>query len=175
MSRRFAGFCLLSAFALVSKADAAPAEIAAAIHSEQPFGVGAVRFLVLTAYRASLWTDAPAWSMTAPFALIIRYGMGFASGELGDRTIAEMKHVDPALSDAETARLRPQLARVFPAVKSGDRITALYVPGKPVVFFKNGVSTGSIRGRAFARDFFGIWLSPNTSDPDLRRDLLKAR
>jgi hypothetical protein len=60
-------------------------------------------------------------------------------------------------------------------VKSGDRLVALYVPGKPVMFSHNGEPTGSIAGDSFARDFFGIWLSPNTSAPSLRKDLLRLK
>jgi hypothetical protein len=113
--------------------------------------------------------------MDAPFAMEITYGMGFDTDDLVERTIKEMKTVDPAISDAEVARLTPELNKVYPPVKSGDRLVALYVPGKPVMFTHNGTPTGSIAGDSFAKDFFGIWLSPNTSAPSLRQDLLKQK
>jgi hypothetical protein len=34
---------------------------------------------------------------------------------------------------------------------------------------------GSIADPTFAKDFFGIWLSPNTSDPTLREKLLRLK
>jgi len=43
------------------------------------------------------------------------------------------------------------------------------------MFSHNGAPTGSIAGEDFARDFFGIWLSPNTSAPSLRKNLLKLK
>ena len=59
----------------------------------------------------------------------------------------------------------------------------LYQPGQPVRFFKNGAPTGEVSDSSvgaparadapgFAEDFFGVWLSPATSDPDLRKSLL---
>ena len=94
--------------------------------------------------------------------------------DLVERTIKEMKHVDPGLDDADVAKLTPQLNKVYPAVKSGDRLTALYVPGKPLAFSHNGTPTGSI-DMSYARDFLGLWLLPGTSSPDLRKELLRLK
>jgi hypothetical protein len=154
---------------------AAPPEIANVIRSEKPYGEGHMNFLFINAYNARLWTDAPAWSMDAPSAMEITYGMGFDTDDLTERTIKEMRNVDPDLSDADVARLTPELNKVYPPVKSGDRLVALYVPGKPIAFSHNGVPTGSIAGDGFAKDFFGIWLSPNTSAPSLRKKLLRLK
>lgn len=154
---------------------AAPPEIANVIKSDKPYGEGHMNFLFIKAYNARLWTDAPTWSMDAPFAMEITYGMGFNTDDLTGRTIKEMKTVDPAISDADVAKLTPQLNTVYPPVKSGDRLVALYVPGKPVMFSHNGQPTGSIAGDSFTKDFFGIWLSPNSSAPGLRKDLLKLK
>jgi hypothetical protein len=153
---------------------AAPAEIASVIHAEKPYGSGDAGVLFLTAYTATLWTDAPSWSMDAPFALTLQYGMGFDTDDLVSRTIKEMKHVDPGFDTAQEAKLTPELNKAFPPVKSGDRITALHVPGKPVAFYRNGSETGTIDA-AFVKDFFGIWLSPATSDSSLRASLLKLK
>ena len=154
---------------------AAPPEVADVIKSEKPYGEGHVNFLFIKAYIAQLWTDAPTWSMDAPFAMEITYGMDFDTDDLVERTIKELKNVDPGLSDTDVAKLTPELDRVYTPVKSGDRLVALYVPGKPIEFSHNGTPTGSIAGEEFAKNFFGIWLSPNTSAPSLRRDLLRLR
>ena len=42
-------------------------------------------------------------------------------------------------------------------------------------FFKNGAPTGEVNEPGFAQDFFGVWLSPNTSEPDLRKSLLNLK
>jgi len=175
MDHKIALFALALFVSATAPALAAPPEIANVIKSDKPYGEGHMNFLFIKAYNARLWTDAPAWSMDSPFAMEITYGMGFDTDDLVERTIKEMKAVDPAISDAEIARLTPELNKVYPPVKSGDRLVALYVPGKPVMFTHNGTPTGSIAGESFTKDFFGIWLSPNTSAPSLRKDLLKQK
>lgn len=175
MDRKIPLFAVALFLSATAPAPAAPPEIADVIKSEKPFGEGHVNFLFINAYNAKLWTDAPTWSMDVPCAIEITYGMGFDTDDLTERTIKEMKNVDPGLNDAEIAKLTPELNKVYPPVKSGDRLVALYVPGKPVMFTHNGTPTGSIPGDDFARDFFGIWLSPNTSAPSLRKDLLRLK
>ena len=150
---------------------AAPAEIAPVIHASAPYGSGKYSVLFITAYDAEMWTDAGEWSMNAPFALTLRYHIGFSSDYLFNRTLREMQHVDPKLDDATVARYRKAMAFFAPA-SSGDEMTMLYQPGQPVKFFKNGAPTGEVSEPGFAEDFFGVWLSPATSDPDLRKALL---
>jgi hypothetical protein len=160
---RFAGAiavgCVLAGTSIA--AAAAPAEVADVIHAEQPFGEGKYKALIITAYTAALWTDAKTWSMDAPFALSLTYAMGFSTDDMVSRSLEEMKQVDPALTDADLKSYGEALAKAFPPVTSGDRITALHVPGQPAKFFHND-------------DFFGVWLSPRTSAPSLRVALLHA-
>ena len=176
MNRKIALVLLLWAAPLLASkpALAAPAEIAATIKADKPYGEGHKNLLFINVYNARFWTDAAGWSMDAPGAMEITYGMSFDTSDLTERTIKEMKHVDPALGDAEIAKLTPQLNKAYPAVKSGDRLTALYVPGKPIAFFHNGAPTGSI-DNVYAKDFFGLWLLPNTSDTSLRAKLLRLK
>lgn len=64
------------------------------------------------------------------------------------------------------------LRDLFPDVKSGDSITGVNQPGKGALFLSNGRVLGEISDPEFARLFFGIWLAPQTSEPQLRRNLL---
>jgi len=43
-----------------------------------------------------------------------------------------------------------------------------------VRFFHNGALRSELRDTDFTRRFFGIWLSPQTSEPKLRQSLLGA-
>jgi hypothetical protein len=160
--------------AMPASALAAPAEIASVIHAATPYGSGKYAVLFITAYDTELWTDAPHWSMDTPFALTLRYHIGFSSSYLVNRSLREMKGVNPALSDADIARYRKAMAFFAPA-SSGDEMTMLYQPGQPVRFFKNGAPTGEVNEPGFAQDFFGVWLSPATSEPDLRKSLLNLK
>ena len=76
------------------------AEIASVIHAATPYGKGSYAFLLMTPYDAQLWTDAPHWSMEAPFALTLRYHMDFSTDDFVSRGLDEMKHVDPSLDAA---------------------------------------------------------------------------
>ncbi len=157
---------------LAAAASARPGELNGTISAERPYGTASLTWLFLTAYEASLWTDAKAWSMEAPFALSITYSMSFTREELVERTVDEMRKVSPSLSKEAVARFGAALAKAYPNVESGDRVTALHVPGQPVRFFHKGRPTTSIDEAGFAEPFFGIWLSPKTSEPSVRRGLL---
>lgn len=171
-------FAFLTAFAFLSlataiAANARPAELSGVVQSREPFGRASLTWLFLKAYDVSLWTDAAAWSFKETFALSIDYNMSFSTEELVERTVEEMRRVAPGLSAADQSRVAVELARLFPSVKSGDRITALHLPGRPVQFFHNGKGTGQLEDPKFAEPFFNIWLSPRTAEPSIRKKLLR--
>lgn len=166
---------VLSLLLWVAPAMAAPAEIASVIHAEAPYGKGSYGAIIITAYDAELWTDAARWSMAAPFALTLHYRMGFSTDDFVSRGLDEMKHVDPSLDAATLKRFGDAMTRVFPPVKAGDTITALYQPGQPVKVFHNGAPTGEIAEKGFAQAFFDVWLSPASSAPSLRAHLLDLK
>jgi len=150
-----------------------PEELANHVRATQPYGEGSLSWLFITAYDASLWTDAQRWSMNEPFALTLVYHMSFSTDEMVERTLEEMKALSPNLGPDEMQRHAQLLRRAFPPVKAGDRITAIHTPGQPVRFFHNGRMTATSADSGFADPFFGIWLSPKTSEPSLRRALLR--
>lgn len=163
-------FALTSTMALAMPR---PAEIAGEIKASKPHGEGSLTWLFLTAYEAGLWTDAREWSMKERFALTLVYHMSFSAEELAERTLKEMKALSPGLSKKTQQRHAMMLQRAFPAVKAGDRITALHTPGQPLRFFHNGRLTATSQDNTFADPFFAIWFSPETSEPRLRRALLR--
>ena len=86
MDRKIPLFALALFVSAALPAMAAPPEIANVIKSDKPYGEGHMNFLFIKAYNARLWTDAAAWSMDAPFAMEITYGMGFDTDDLVGRT-----------------------------------------------------------------------------------------
>jgi hypothetical protein len=159
----------------LAKAAAAPPEVADVITADRPYGSGSYGFLFVTAYKAAVWTDARPWSMDVPFALSLTYGMHFSTDEMVSRANKEMKHLDPDLTDQILATYDATLAKALPAVKPGDRITALNLPGKPAQVYWNGTPTATIDDPRLIDDFFGIWLSPHSSAPSLRAALTHTR
>lgn len=162
---------VVSLMLAASAAAAAPSEVAKTIKQVEPYGQGKLQRLVITAYKANLWTDAETWSYNAPFALSITYNMGFTKDELVDRTISEMAGQSESPVAAES--YSEQLNTAFTDVKDGDRFTALMTAKKSVRFYHNGKFTSEVADAVFAKRFFDIWLSSKTTEPSLRRGLLR--
>lgn len=125
-------------------------------------------------YDASLWV-APGFTadkLTAqPFALELAYLRNFTNTDIAERSLSEMRRL-ASISDVQAKAWTAAMTRVIPNVKKGDRITGIYRPGTGAVFLVNGKPAGEIMDAEFARLFFGIWLSPKTSEPKVRSALL---
>ena len=162
-------------FFAAAKAAAAekPAELAGVIKASAPYGYATYRALFMDIYDADLWTDAHPWRMDVPFALTLTYHMGFSSQELSDKSMEEMNHAAALLPEQETQN-HAVMEQGLPNVADGDRITALYQPGKSLRFFHNGKLTATTKDMAFAQAFLGIWLGKNSSEPAFRAKLIAA-
>ena len=57
-------------------------------------------------------------------------------------------------------------------LKKGDSFTIANVPGMGVVVYKNGAKKGAVDGQDFKKALFGIWLSNNPADADLKKAML---
>lgn len=165
--------CVALSIMAVLPASARPPELNGVVQAKEPYGRASLTWLFLKAYDVSLWTDAPTWSFNDTFALTIEYNMSFSTEELVERTVEEMRRVSPGLAPATLARFAPQVAKLLPDVKSGDRISAVHVPGRPVQFFHNGKGTGQAEDTGLAQPFFEIWLSPLSAEPGIRSRLLR--
>ncbi|HRA14999.1 MAG TPA: chalcone isomerase family protein, partial [Giesbergeria sp.] len=104
-------------------------------------------------------------------ALELTYLRSFSAQDIAQRSLQEMRRVGP-FPPAQGERWQQALQAALPDVQAGDRLTGLYQPDQGVVFQKNGQAVGAVPDAAFARLFFGIWLSPQTSEPALRQALL---
>lgn len=160
--------------ALPVPAPAQRAELQHALPQHQLIGQGRLTFWGLQVYDASLWATPrfkPDEAFGETFALELAYLRDFSSSDIAERSIAEMRR-SAAIPDAQAKTWSGQLQRVLPDIKKGDRVMGLYRPGLGAQFLVNGKPAGDIADAGFARLFFGIWLSPNTSEPALRAALL---
>ena len=149
-------------------------EVKAALPQAQLIGKTRLTVFGFQVYDARLWA-APgfdAGSYTAqPLALELTYLRDFKALNIAERSIKEMRR-SAAISDAQEARWLAEMQRVLPDVKKGDRILGVHKPGTGADFWVNGKPVGEIADPEFARLFFGIWLSPKTSEPQMRSRLL---
>jgi hypothetical protein len=152
----------------------APREVAEELPAARLQGSGRMRFMGLRIYEVHLFMAAQAaaadWA-SAPLALEIEYARGLDGGQIAARSLEEMRR-QAEIDAARGERWLAEMRRLFPSVKSGDRLTGVQRPGESARFFFNGGFQGEVRDAEFARLFFGIWLSPRTSEPALRASLL---
>lgn len=134
-------------------------------------GEGSFRWFGLLIYHARLWAQPGGWRAGDPYALEIRYARNIDGAALAERSIEEMRHIR-AGNDAQHQQWLQAMKKTFPDVKDGDRLLGVATPGGVTRFFMNGKPIGDVDDPAFGPAFFGIWLSPATSRPDLRRVLL---
>ena len=149
-------------------------EIKAWLPQYRLLGKGRLTFFGIPVYDAQLWA-APGFRAgqlaDQLFALELAYLRDFSSQAVAERSIAEMRRSAP-LSDAQASAWTREMRRVLPDIKKGDRLMGINRPGVGAVFLVNGKPNGEIQDPEFARLFFGIWLSPHTSEPQLRGALL---
>lgn len=149
-------------------------EVASALPQGQLIGQGRLTVWGFQVYDARLWAAAGFGAggyASQPLALELAYLRAFDAVEVAQRSLQEMRR-SATITDAQAAQWTTALLRVIPDVRKGDRITGVHRPGVGAAFWVNGRASGEIRDAEFARLFFGIWLSPNTSEPQLRQALL---
>lgn len=165
---------LAALLALPWLAQARPAEVNTELPGAKLQGRGLLRFLGLRVYDARLWVSEgfkPDDYAQHPVALELEYARELVGKRIAERSLVEMRKVGEVPDDKATAWLAV-MEQAFPDVKAGDRITGLYRPTDGIRFFINGKAGREVRDTAFARLFIGIWLSPRSSEPALRRALL---
>jgi hypothetical protein len=157
-----------------SPASLIPAEVQQALPQAEALGQTRLRVWGFQIYDARLWVApgfrAPRFDQHAA-ALELTYLRAFAAADIAARSITEMRR-SADISPAQAAQWQKEMQRVFPDIKQGDRLLGVHKPGVGASFWFNGKPAGEIADPAFARLFFGIWLSPQTSEPAMRSALL---
>ena len=162
-----------AATASVQRSEVRP-ELSSALPQAQRIGSGRLSVWGFQVYDAQLWAQPDFRAANIDrlsLALELSYLRAFKAEEIAERSIKEMRRSKP-VSDAQAARWTADLLRVIPDVRTGDRVMGVHTPDVGAAFWVNGKNTGEIQDAEFARLFFGIWLSPNTSEPKLRDALL---
>jgi hypothetical protein len=137
------------------------------ISQAESLGQGRMTYWGFTLYDAKLFASK---DPKGGIALDIQYLRKFESKDLTKQTLDELKSL--GISDTQRAEWAEPLARAFKTVQVGDSITAIRKPQGGTQFFYNGQFVSEISGESFSEAFFGIWLHPKTSAPQLRKVLL---
>ena len=150
-----------------------PPEIAAELPGASLRGSATMRFLGLRIYDGRVWSAQPVHGDGAAQTLAIEliYARSLVGSLIAKRSIGEMRGIAP-FSEAHSARWLQAMTALFPDVAAGDRLTGVQRPGQAARFFFNGALRGEVADAEFTRLFFGIWLSPKTSEPALRAQMI---
>ena len=152
----------------------APPEANAELPGARLHGQGRLAFFGLPVYDARLWVRdgfAAAEWQRSPLLLELDYARTLYGRQIAERSLKEVRRQSD-IDDAKGERWVAEMARLYPDVRRGDRISGLYRPDGATRIFFNGTAQGDIHDADFTRLFFGIWLSPQTSEPKLREQLL---
>lgn len=133
----------------------------------EPLGQGRMTYWGFTLYDAKLYASK---EPKGGIALDIQYLRKFEANALVKQTLEELKGL--GVSETQRAEWAEPLAKAFRTVQVGDSITAIKKPLGSTQFFYNGQFVSEIPGESFSKAFFGIWLHPKTSAPQLRKVLL---
>lgn len=141
----------------------------------QPFiSVGETTFSILfwDLYKSRLMTTSGKYpvDITSDKVLFtISYLADISSNDLINRTVDQWEHLG-IQSERYTSYL-PKLKGMWPDIKEGDSLSLLIDQGRSVFYF-NQQYIGVINPSEFGQIFLAIWLSENTSEPNLRLELL---
>jgi len=175
VSRRVAlGWLGLALCPLAAAIARLPGEVAAELPGAQLAGSGRLSYFGLRIYESRLWVSegfrADAFEKH-PFAIEIEYLRAFSGRQIAERSLTEMQRIGSLPLEQRSTWLAA-LQRMIPDVAQGDRLTGVHRPGEALRLFLNGKPLGEWLDAGFAQAFFGIWLSPRTSEPRLRLAML---
>ncbi len=134
-------------------------------------GQGRLSMAFWDVYDATLYAPNGRWQPEQPFALSIHYFREIDGDDVADRCAQEMRK-QGFKDEIKLAAWHTQMQNIFPDVKNGDILTAVFNAKQETKFYAGSQLLGTIKGQEFAKWFSGIWLSERTSEPELRRQLL---
>ncbi|MES2721086.1 MAG: chalcone isomerase family protein [Pseudomonadota bacterium] len=141
---------------------------------EQPEVVGQARLSVLffKVYDATLYAPKGQYRADQAFSLSLRYLRTFEGAKIAERSIDEMRKQGYA-NEQKLSAWRREMIALFPDVQAGSELTAVRTGSGVTDFYRGLDRLGQIKDPEFSRQFFAIWLSEKSSEPEMRRQLLR--
>jgi len=144
---------------------------AASAGSLQMVGQARLDFMIWPIYDSRLYSvDGNYQEGQLPLRLEIQYLRDVDAVDLVKHTQSEWQR--QGLSHVGEQQWLATLSRLLPSVKKNDVLTLLVDEQGGSAFSVNGEPLGRIEDPHFGQHFLAIWLSPNTTRPELRQALL---
>lgn len=157
-----------------TEADSTPPRLRSLLQSPRLIGQQRLTYWGFEVYDASLWANtrfAPETWATQTLVLELRYLRDFKGADIAKRSMDEMQGQKP-LSATQQHTWSAMLQNLIPNVRVGDTLTGVYQPNKGMQLLHQDRLLGDLRDAELAQRFFGIWLAPETSQRQLRQQLL---
>jgi len=129
-------------------------------------------YLFWDVYQSQLFTKTgriPNKKTSEDLVLNITYLRNIESKDLVKSTVEQWQHLK--VPEKTYQKYVSTLQELWPDIKPNDSLT-LYVSKDKSTFYFNNQFLGNVDGTEFGKLFSDIWLSENTSEPDLRKQLL---
>jgi hypothetical protein len=137
----------------------------------QKVGEARLKVLLWSIYDSRLYAPEGRYERgVRPLRLEIEYLRDIRAQDLVKRTAKEWD--DMGRQHPERADWLERLAEMWPDVKANDVLTLELAPSGDATFFHNGSRLGTVEDADFGQHFVDIWLSPDTTRPELRLALI---
>ena len=138
-------------------------------------GNARLRFWAFDVYDAQMWVNpdfrASQYAQHG-LALSLTYLRALRGKAIAERSLTEMLRQGTVATAQQEVWLGQMLA-TFVDVSVGDRLTGIHQPDWGARFWLNARPLPAVMDPVFSRRFFGIWLSELTSEPQMRKALLR--
>ncbi len=145
-----------------------------AVHASgqwQLIGEARLKVMFWDVYDSRLYShDGRYTGQQRPVKLEIQYLRAIKSGALIESTGKEWSKL--GVSHPRQQQWLAQLETIWPDIEPYDVLAIQLDENQQSIFLCNGREIGRIADPAFGQHFLDIWLSPNTSQPQLRLALL---
>lgn len=133
-------------------------------------GEAKLKIMVWDIYESRLYAPEGRFDdSTSEYMLEITYLRNIKNTHLVEQTHKQWQHL--GIPDSKSKPFIERLRTLWPDVAEGDTLT-MHVTATSTTFFYNGAPTGEITEPSFGPMFVSIWLSPETSQPKMRKKLL---
>ena len=143
----------------------------ASVGTLQMVGQARLEFMIWPIYDSRLYSiDGSYQEGQLPLRLDVQYLRDVDAEDLVKHTQSEWQR--QGLAHVGEQQWLVTLSRLLPSVRKNDVLTLAVDDKGSSTFLVNGEPLGRIDDPHFGQHFLAIWLSPNTSRPELRQTLL---
>ncbi|MCB6183970.1 chalcone isomerase family protein [Leeia sp. TBRC 13508] len=139
-------------------------------------GSGEMTWFGFSIYQARLWSKQYPFNPSQPYALELTYARNISKSEFVEASMDEMSRISGvSAKSSQMQQWQGWMEKAFIDVKPGDQLIGVHWPGVGCAFYSQSQLLSEIKDPEFAKNFFAIWLDPQSKDRRLREQLLGKR